>query len=221
MALKAGRVGVNKNQVDAHGNIIGGASDSYTKQQADAKFATKSSLTANSKQFYFDYDAETEKYGFRAGASGEFQPFSGGVFGALAKFLADKHFLFYSATAGDYISFVDGSTNRFKIVKSSSTPCLMGVTGTFGGFIVSLTDITNELTAESGSITKHSYTIERADGNFTVYVFTTNTTTSLTAVEYKAENVVYNYVGIDKIKFNDVTNVNAYTLLAYMLKSLE
>ncbi len=44
MALKAGRVGVAKDQVDEFGKIIGGGSpsgDYYTKTQADNKFETK------------------------------------------------------------------------------------------------------------------------------------------------------------------------------------
>lgn len=77
MALKAGRVGVAPSQVDAAGNIIGGGSgsDSYTKAESDAKFATIASLTANEKEFIFSYDATSEKYGYKAGATGEFHPF--------------------------------------------------------------------------------------------------------------------------------------------------
>ena len=43
MALKPGRVGVAPSQVDLFGNIINGGSggDSYTKQEADAKFETQ------------------------------------------------------------------------------------------------------------------------------------------------------------------------------------
>lgn len=94
MALKAGRVGVAPSQVDVAGNIIGGGSgsDSYTKAEADAKFATKtelsekvpvSQLTANSKEFYFAYDATSEKYGYKAGATGEFHPFENAAAGLI------------------------------------------------------------------------------------------------------------------------------------------
>ena len=86
MALKAGRVGVDPSQVDMAGHIIGGGSgsDSYTKAEADAKFATKTEtaalatkaqLTANEKEFNFAYNATTQKYGYKAGATGEFHPF--------------------------------------------------------------------------------------------------------------------------------------------------
>lgn len=46
MALKAGRVGVNKNQVDEFGNITGGAvpENVYTKTQCDNKFETKAHI---------------------------------------------------------------------------------------------------------------------------------------------------------------------------------
>ena len=46
MALKAGRVGVAKNQVDEFGNIIGGSTPDnvYTKTQCDNKFETKAHI---------------------------------------------------------------------------------------------------------------------------------------------------------------------------------
>lgn len=79
MALKAGRVGVNPSQVDMAGNVIGGgSSDSYTKAESDAKYATKTQLTANEKEFNFAYDATTQKYGYKAGATGDFHPFEEG-----------------------------------------------------------------------------------------------------------------------------------------------
>lgn len=51
MAIKAGRVGVRPDQVDDTGKIIfpegsGPGTDSYTKAEADAKFATKSDLSS-------------------------------------------------------------------------------------------------------------------------------------------------------------------------------
>ena len=45
MSLKAGRVGVNPNQVDpVDGSIKSSATEGYTKQEADAKFSTKDEL---------------------------------------------------------------------------------------------------------------------------------------------------------------------------------
>lgn len=84
MAIKAGRVGVAPSQVDMAGNIVGGASESYTKAESDAKyatktetaaFATKASLTANEKEFTFAYDATTQKYGYKLDGAGDFYPF--------------------------------------------------------------------------------------------------------------------------------------------------
>lgn len=83
MALKAGRVGVAPSQVDMAGNIIGGGSESYTKAESDAKYATKTQLTANEKEFNFAYDATTQKYGYKAGATGEFHPFEEGGSGGI------------------------------------------------------------------------------------------------------------------------------------------
>lgn len=92
MAIKAGRVGVAPDQVDMSGRIVGEGSDAYTKAESDAKFATKtelsgkvpvSQLTANSKEFYFAYDETSEKYGYKAGATGEFHPFEEGGSGGI------------------------------------------------------------------------------------------------------------------------------------------
>lgn len=81
MSLRAGRVGVAPSEVDEQGHIIGGSGgDSYTKAETDtllAAKANKSTLTANSKEFNFAYDATTQKYGYKAGADGEFVPFEG------------------------------------------------------------------------------------------------------------------------------------------------
>ena len=101
MALKAGRVGVDPKYVDNSGKPIvsgGGSVDAYTKAQADAKFATKTELsakadassvytktaadekfaeqtdlTANSKNFVFAYS--DGQYGYKAGSDGAFNPF--------------------------------------------------------------------------------------------------------------------------------------------------
>lgn len=92
MALKAGRVGVAPSQVDMAGNIVGGGSDSYTKAEADAKFATKSEtaafatkaqLTANEKEFTFAYDATTQKYGYKLDGTGDFHPFESAAAGLI------------------------------------------------------------------------------------------------------------------------------------------
>ena len=82
MALKAGRVGVAPSEVDEQGHIVGGGGggDSYTKAETDtllAAKANKSTLTANNKEFNFAYDATSQKYGYKAGADGEFVPFEG------------------------------------------------------------------------------------------------------------------------------------------------
>ena len=87
MSLRAGRVGVAPSEVDESGHIVGGGSgDSYTKAETDtllAAKANKSYLTANNKIFNFAYDSETGKYGYKAGAQGDFHPFddAGGVVG--------------------------------------------------------------------------------------------------------------------------------------------
>lgn len=89
MALKSGRVGVNPKAVDRYGMPRPG--DVYTKTESDAKYATKTQvnacvpktqLTANSKDFIFAYDETTEKYGYKAGATGDFVPFNSGGGGA-------------------------------------------------------------------------------------------------------------------------------------------
>lgn len=79
MALKAGRVGVDKSEVDIHGKIIlKTPTDVYTKTQADNKFVNKNQLKANDKNFYFAYDETSGKYGYKLGATGDFNPFSNG-----------------------------------------------------------------------------------------------------------------------------------------------
>ncbi len=82
MALRAGRVGVSPDIVDNNGfikNMGGGGEhvDAYTKAQTDALLAAKadqSNLTANSKDFVFAYS--NGQYGYKAGATGAFTPFS-------------------------------------------------------------------------------------------------------------------------------------------------
>ena len=92
MALKAGRVGVDPSQVDMAGNIVGSGSDSYTKAESDAKYATKSetvalatkaSLTANEKEFTFAYDSTTQKYGYKLDGTGDFYPFDSAAAGLI------------------------------------------------------------------------------------------------------------------------------------------
>lgn len=81
MALKAGRVGVHPSQVDNSGMIINGGEtvDAYTKTEADKRFVSQSHLRANNKNFFFAYDSETGKYGYKLNSDGEFNPFSEGV----------------------------------------------------------------------------------------------------------------------------------------------
>lgn len=73
MALKAGRVGVNKNQVDEFGNIIGGGTPEnvYTKSQCDNKFETKAHI--GGLQFRDNNGAGQYKV-----PNGEWTPISGG-----------------------------------------------------------------------------------------------------------------------------------------------
>lgn len=50
----------------------------YPKQAIDALLgakADKSTLTANEKEFNFAYDSTTQKYGYKAGSDGQFNPF--------------------------------------------------------------------------------------------------------------------------------------------------
>lgn len=78
MALKAGLVGVNPNGVDKNGMPKMG--DTYTKLEINQMMASKvpvSQLRANNKDFTFAYDSTSEKYGYKAGADGEFVPFDG------------------------------------------------------------------------------------------------------------------------------------------------
>ena len=80
MALKAGRVGVNPSQVDMAGNVIGGG-DTYTKLEIDQLLGSKvgiGQLEANNKDFYFAYDATTQKYGYKLDNEGDFHPFEEG-----------------------------------------------------------------------------------------------------------------------------------------------
>lgn len=95
MALRAGRVGVSPEIVDNNGfikNMGGGGEpvDAYTKAETNALLAEKadtssvtaalalkadqSNLTANSKDFIFAYSEG--QYGYKAGATGAFTPFS-------------------------------------------------------------------------------------------------------------------------------------------------
>ena len=82
MALKAGLVGVNPKGVDKNG--MPKAGDTYTKLEINQMMASKvpvSQLRANNKDFNFAYDSTTEKYGYKAGADGDFVPFDGAGMG--------------------------------------------------------------------------------------------------------------------------------------------
>ena len=80
MALKAGTVGIDPKYVDKNGAPIGsgGSVDTYTKTQIDEKLDAKANISyliANNKKFQFAYDSESGKYGYKAGAQGDFHPF--------------------------------------------------------------------------------------------------------------------------------------------------
>jgi len=83
MALKAGTVGIDPKYLDKNGAPIGNGNqvDTYTKTQIDEKLDAKANisyLTANNKKFQFAYDSATGKYGYKAGAQGDFHPFEEG-----------------------------------------------------------------------------------------------------------------------------------------------
>lgn len=110
MALKAGRVGVNPKAVDRYGMPRPG--DVYTKSEADAKYATKTQvnacvpktqLKANSKDFIFAYDSTSEKYGYKAGADGDFVPFDSGASGGYG-------WIAPADLSHDDLTFPEGST---------------------------------------------------------------------------------------------------------------
>ena len=88
MALKAGLVGVNPKGVDKNGMPIasgGGSADAYTKAETNTLLNGKvnnSQLTANSKAFYFAYDSESGKYGYKLNGTGDFIPFESAGAGA-------------------------------------------------------------------------------------------------------------------------------------------
>ena len=68
MALQSGRVGVNKNQVDWQGNIIGGGSS--VQPQIDQ---IKSQIGT------FEFSVVDGKAGYKTSSTGEFAPFSSGA----------------------------------------------------------------------------------------------------------------------------------------------
>lgn len=73
MALKSGRVGVARSEVDSKGKIRnGGSSDAYTKAQADAKFETKEDIGG----VKFRDNNGTIQYKL---PSGDWSNFSGGI----------------------------------------------------------------------------------------------------------------------------------------------
>ena len=77
MALKAGVVGVNPNGVDKNG--MPKTDTAAISAEVDAIAAN---LKANNKDFVFAYDGTSQKYGYKAGADGDFVPFNSGGGGA-------------------------------------------------------------------------------------------------------------------------------------------
>lgn len=70
MALKAGLVGVNPKGVDKNG--MPKTDTAAISAEVDAIAAN---LKANNKDFVFAYDGTSQKYGYKAGADGDFVPF--------------------------------------------------------------------------------------------------------------------------------------------------
>lgn len=94
MALKSGREGVRKDQVDSYGRV-----------------KANEQLTANGKNFIFAYDEETDTYGYKLTEDGDIHPFDGS--NSIYKILNDLKLWFISDNIDDTIA-VKGS--------SSSTP---------------------------------------------------------------------------------------------------
>lgn len=109
MSLKAGRVGVSPNEVDELGHIKNGGAggDSYTKEEADNKFAKKTNLTANNKEFQFAYDSETDSYGYKAGGADTFHPFKAGGVSEAGIYVTDNATL-TGVSFNDYVEFIEG-----------------------------------------------------------------------------------------------------------------
>lgn len=76
MALKAGLVGVNPKGVDKNG--MPKSDTAAISAEVDAIAAN---LKANNKDFVFAYDGTSQKYGYKAGADGDFVPFDSGAAG--------------------------------------------------------------------------------------------------------------------------------------------
>lgn len=120
MALKAGTVGIDPKYVDNNGKPVSDVdlSNYYTKSETDGKLdlkANKSYLTANNKIFNFAYDAESGKYGYKAGAQDDFHPFeSAGGPGWVAPASLINTGITYPNSRAEYVSggyYVDTDTN--------------------------------------------------------------------------------------------------------------
>lgn len=83
MALKAGRVGLDPKYVTEEGAPISNSAEMESEIQqikldiADLQTSKVgiTQLTANDKEFYFAYDATSQKYGYKLDGTGDFIPF--------------------------------------------------------------------------------------------------------------------------------------------------
>lgn len=103
MALQAGRVGVNKNQVDWQGNIIGGDGSSVQPQIDQIKSQIGS----------FEFSVVDGKAGYKTSSTGEFAPFSSGADIENLNFIsvsAPTNHTNLAVNIGDKILFILGGT---------------------------------------------------------------------------------------------------------------
>ena len=156
MALKAGRVGVNPRGVDKEGMPAIDTSAYYNKTQIDSALATKAdqrNLTANSKDFVFAYSGG--KYGYKAGATGDFHPFEeAGVtyFG----WVPPADLITTGLTLGDHVSLLSGGYKTDGIIT----------------YVNIVLEITDNITANEALVTFPTG-IPRSNANMLMRVFST------------------------------------------------
>lgn len=112
MALQAGRVGVNKNQVDWQGNIIGGDGSSVQPQIDQIKSQIGS----------FEFSVVDGKAGYKTSSTGEFAPFSSGADIENLNFIsvsAPTNHTNLAVNIGDKILFILGASQYVTFDTSS------------------------------------------------------------------------------------------------------